>query len=180
MLPEGTTYKEIAVRAGVGVASVYRYFPTKGAIYAEVAREAQRELLEGVQSILAQNGLSIDEAIEQLCRLGVAVPLPLRKTLDLSVPFTWSQEHAISTFSTAIDSITEWLKRRIAPCPPDLRQRVFAAFSAARGLMIFSSMMEGVASDEELVRQMRVAFYTFLSLRLPAALAQEPCQEVSN
>jgi len=42
----------IAERAGVGVASVYRYFPNKSAIYAEISRRLQRDFLAGLRTKL--------------------------------------------------------------------------------------------------------------------------------
>ena len=45
----------IAERAGVGVASLYRYFPSKASILAELARRAQHDALTRIQEVLAAN-----------------------------------------------------------------------------------------------------------------------------
>ncbi len=48
-----TSLEEIARRAGVGVGTVYRHFPTKEALIAAVVGEMQRGLLEATQVALA-------------------------------------------------------------------------------------------------------------------------------
>ena len=63
----------IAERAGVGIASLYRYFPSKSAIHAEISRRLQRDFLSQVRAILAQP-VSLEAAIEACCRAAVIVP----------------------------------------------------------------------------------------------------------
>ena len=129
VLPESASLKDIAECAGVGSASLHRYFPTKGALYAELARRVQRRTLEALRSIMADQSLSVDRALEAMCSMAVFLPQPLRRTLDLAVPFAWTEEHAAKTFAACIEEIAAWLSQRLTQAPDDLRLRVFAAFA---------------------------------------------------
>jgi AcrR family transcriptional regulator len=154
-LPGDTTMAALAERAGVGPASLYRYFPDLGAVYAELARLAQRQFLEMVKIITADTELATEQGIELMCRLAIALPRHLRRKVDLDVPFAWSEQHAIPIFNEAIDVITAWLRSRLPSPPDDLRRRVFLMFAYNRGIIIFSAMMpDGSPEDEDAVRFM--------------------------
>jgi AcrR family transcriptional regulator len=151
----------IAVRAGVGVASLYRYFPNKPAIYAELSRRLQRDFAARLRAVLDAAHTVVD-AIEGCCRLSVFVPglsPTLRRALNLSVPLSWSQDNASATFRAAIVEMTSWLAGRMSPVPPDLEDRVFVAFSAGRGLVMISRLLPEQAPDDEalVVHMVRVA-----------------------
>ena len=152
-----TSMSAIAERAGVGIASLYRYFPNKPAIYAELSRRLQRDFAARVRGVLDTAG-SVAEAIEGCCRLSVFVPdvsPALRRSLNLSVPLSWSQDNASSTFRAAIVEMTAWLAARLSPVPSNLEERVFVAFSAGRGLVMVSRLLpEHAPTDEALVAHM--------------------------
>lgn len=151
----------VAARAGVGVASLYRYFPNKPAIYAELSRRLQRDFAIRVRGVLDTATTAVD-AIEGCCRLSVFVPdvsPVLRRALNLNVPLSWSQDNASSMFRAAMTEMTAWLAARMSPVPSDLEERVFVAFSAGRGLVMVSRLLpEHAPGDEALVAHMvRVA-----------------------
>lgn len=155
MLPIGAPLKAIADRAGVGVASLHRYFPTRAAIYAELSRRMQRDFVTFLRATLAAPATSATNILEALCRFAVSVPRPLRAVLNLDVPFAWTEDNATAWFSTAVDEITGWLAARMPAPPPDLRHRVFAAFAVVRGITIYSTMMPDASLDDDaLVRLM--------------------------
>ncbi|MBL8612550.1 MAG: TetR/AcrR family transcriptional regulator [Myxococcales bacterium] len=147
----------IAARAGVGVASAYRYFPTKHAIYAEIARRLRQDFLRRLREALDTPGLSLDESVERVCRVAIELPgagADLRRKVNLSLPVSWSVE-GDPTFAEAIDAVTVALGRRLEVPPPDLRQRVFVAFAAGRGVVMLSRAMPELTPDEEtLVRHL--------------------------
>lgn len=168
-LPEEASLTAIAERAGVGIASLYRYFPNKAAIHAELTRFVQREFLKTLRMILSDESLSTHEAVRAMSQLAVGLPPSMRRIVDLSIPFAWSQEHTLETFSAAIDEIVAWLALRLDPVPENLRQRVFVAFACNRGIMIFSSMMPDAAlTDEHLVE------YIYQSALLHIGLQRVP------
>ena len=142
----------IAVRAGVGVASLYRYFPSKPAIYAEVSRRLQRDALARIRAILEQPSLSIEEVVEACCRSAVQIPgigPALRRSLNVSVPLSWTQESARSMYMQLNGAIVQWLSTHMTPVPPDLSDRVFVAFAAARGVVLVATLLPEVAPTEE-------------------------------
>lgn len=147
----------LAARAGVGVASLYRYFPNKAAIYAELSRRLQRDFVAHVRRVL-ESAESVPAAIEACCRLAVIVPgvsPRLRRTLNLNVPLSWSQENASAMFQSAIVQMTQWLAARMDSPPPDLSERVFVAFASGRGLVMLSRMApEHAPPDEPLIAHM--------------------------
>jgi AcrR family transcriptional regulator len=148
----------IAARAGVGVASMYRYFPSKGAVYAEVSRRLQRDFLKRLRSLLETPHASLEEAVAACCRIAVMVPgvnAALRKSLNLAVPQSWVQETAVAIFSSAVAEMTQWIEARLERPPADLRHRVFVAFAASRGMVIMAQLLPDLApSDEVLIEQM--------------------------
>jgi AcrR family transcriptional regulator len=149
----------IATRAGVGIASLYRYFPSKHSIYAEVSRRQQRESLVRLRAVLTDTSLSLDEAIYACCRVALEAPgvsERLRRRINLSLPVSWSGDTAEAVFSGAIQEMTEALRVRMNPAPENLQARVFAMFSAARGMVLMSRLMPSLAPNDETLLQLMV------------------------
>ena len=142
----------IAVRAGVGVASLYRYFPSKPAIYAEVSRRLQRDAMARIRAILEQPSLSIEEVVEACCRSAVQIPgigPALRRSLNVAVPLSWTLSSARSMHMQLNGEIVQWLSTHMTPVPPDLSDRVFVAFAAARGIVLVATLLPEIAPTEE-------------------------------
>jgi len=146
----------IAERAGVGIASLYRYFPSKAAILAEISRRLQRAFLVDLKRVLSQPALTVAQAIEQVCQLAISPPgvtAEIRYALNVIVPMSWSHENAGVIYQDAMAELVRWLRDKLDPVPPDLEHRVFVAFAAARGVVMVSRAMPAIAPpDEVLVR----------------------------
>ena len=69
----------VARRAGVAVGTVYRHFPSKGALFAEVFRRAAQPELDVVVAVSAADGRPAAErvtaAVEAFCRRALAGPV---------------------------------------------------------------------------------------------------------
>jgi AcrR family transcriptional regulator len=69
----------VAARAGVAVGTVYRHFPSKAALFAEVFRDAANRELDVVVEVSAADGRSAQErvaaAVEAFCRRALAGPV---------------------------------------------------------------------------------------------------------
>lgn len=148
----------IAERAGVGIASLYRYFPSKAAILAEISRRLQREFLVGLKRVLEEPGLTVAQAIEQVCRVAIYEPgasPEIRYAINVAVPMSWSHESARAMYADAQRELEGWLRGKLDPVPADLQHRVFVAFAAARGVVMVSRAMPAIAPpDEALVRML--------------------------
>ncbi|MEZ4359430.1 MAG: TetR/AcrR family transcriptional regulator [Kofleriaceae bacterium] len=147
-LPPDVAMVTIAKRAGVGEASLYRYFPTQGALHAELTRRFQRQFRDAVKQITETPSLSIEEGIRSICQVGLMLPKEWRRIADLVVPFSWSESHAVEVYGEVLELITAWAARRLPDPPPDLPDRVFIAFASVRGIMIISSMMPARAPND--------------------------------
>jgi AcrR family transcriptional regulator len=69
----------VAARAGVAVGTVYRYFPSKADLFAEVFRRASQRELDVVTEVSAPDGRRATEriaaAVEAFCRRALAGPV---------------------------------------------------------------------------------------------------------
>jgi AcrR family transcriptional regulator len=69
----------VAARAGVAVGTVYRHFPSKGELFAEVFRRASQRELDVVVEVAAHGGRPASEriaaAVEAFCRRALAGPV---------------------------------------------------------------------------------------------------------
>jgi AcrR family transcriptional regulator len=69
----------VAARAGVAVGTVYRHFPSKGDLVAQVFRSAAERELEVVASVTADDGRDARERVaagaEAFCRRALAAPV---------------------------------------------------------------------------------------------------------
>lgn len=142
----------IAERAGVGVASLHRYFPTTAALFAEVSREMYRTLLHQVREIMAREDLDISTTIAEVCRVVITEPrlsLEHRRRLSFDVPLEWSRDVAEQAYRDILEEVTGWLRRRLPVCPPDLADRVFVAFAAVRGAVLVSLLFPDISPPEE-------------------------------
>jgi AcrR family transcriptional regulator len=71
--------KSVASRAGVAVGTVYRHFPSKAELFAEVFRRASEPELQVVEEVSSPDGRSAPErvaaAVEAFCRRALAGPV---------------------------------------------------------------------------------------------------------
>jgi AcrR family transcriptional regulator len=74
-----TSVHAVAADAGVAVGTVYRHFPSKGALFAEVFRRAAQQELDVVVEVSSQDGRLARErvaaAVEAFCRRALAGPV---------------------------------------------------------------------------------------------------------
>lgn len=164
---------QIAERAGVGVASLHRYFPTSAALFAEVSREMYRALLAQVRAVLAREDLPVGEAISQICRVVITEPrLPVehRRRLSFDVPLEWSREVAEAAYREILGEVRAWLERALPQRPPDLDERLFVGFAALRGAVLVTLMFPDLAPPEErLIAQIARFVAESLGVGAPAA-----------
>lgn len=148
--PEVTT-NQIAARAGVGIASLYRYFPDRGAIFAELSRRLHHEFVMQMRAVLARD-LTVAEAVRAICAAAVSGPAAsreLRRCLNLLVPHSWSAESADATYGASVTEAVAWLGAKTGAPSEELRHRVFAAFAVVRGIVSMSMLYPDWAPPDD-------------------------------
>lgn len=135
-LGPSASIERIAKRAGVGAASVYRYFPNKAALFAEVGRQIHLQMKEEIIA-LSRDG-EFDDALVRVCRQGMEVSSfseELRRHLHEEVPWSWVDQTARETTEAIVSAMIEAFQRttRTSLEPAMLRRRVVVAISIVRG-----------------------------------------------
>ncbi len=128
---------QIAKRAGVGVASVYRYFGDKQSIFAAIAQRRNSELVGELRDILDEES-DPERGIRRSVRLflrGGDKDVALRRLLNLDIPYRWCVDQDRAAHEVALGAFAEWLRRILDPIPADLEHRVFLAFGTVRGVV---------------------------------------------
>lgn len=137
---ESFTTNHIAERAGVGVASVYRYFANKEAIIAEIDHRNRRENAEQMKAALALLEDDFGEALRGMLRHFLDVSGPrgrLRRTVVSEVPLSWVAPNAAATLESLIVACTGSLAKLLPTVPvPEIRRRLHVAFHAVQGVAI--------------------------------------------
>jgi AcrR family transcriptional regulator len=142
----------IAERAGVGIASLHRYFPTSAALFAEVSREMYRTLILQVRAIMGRTDLDVAQAIDEVCRVMITEPrlsIEHRRRLSFDVPLEWSREVAEAAYREVLGEVGTWLATHLPVRPPDLEDRLFVAFAAVRGAVLVSLLFPDLAPPED-------------------------------
>ncbi len=163
----------IAKRAGVGVASLYRYFPNKAAIYSEISRRLQAAFFRDIQAVLANPSLAFEEAVRECCVVAVKSPgvdPGLRKTLNKAYPPSWNEAAMGEEIARVVDEICDWIERLFGERSEEARDRAFAAVAAGRGVVMISRLFPKLSpSDDALVEHM---FRTLMVHLRPSAVCQ--------
>jgi AcrR family transcriptional regulator len=139
----------LAERAGVGIASIYRYFPTKQAIYAEISRRLLDQFVRDVEAVLAEDP-PLDEAIRRVCLaavVGQGSNTSMRRTLNLDVPQSWTHEASSAAFAAVVTALVRFVSRKVSPPIPHVEERVFWAFAALRGQLLLSILYPRMPAD---------------------------------
>lgn len=157
-------FTAIAARAGVGTASLHRYFPTTAALFAEIWRRMFHTLLEQIRAVTAQTDLDLHTFVDRICRLaldGPNVPDAYRRRLNLDVPLAWSAGVVEQTYDEIAREVALWMRRSLPDPPRDVEARVFLAFAAVRGTNLLSLLFPTQAPPYEALLQQMVRVVTF-------------------
>lgn len=137
---EGFTTNHVAERAGVGVASVYRYFADKEAIIAEIDGRNRRENAEQLTKALAMAEHDFAAALRGMLRHFLDTSGPrgrLRRILVSEVPLAWVAPNANATLTALIGTFTATLtKLRPDLSEAEIRRRLHVAFHAVQGVAV--------------------------------------------
>lgn len=164
----------LAERAGVGVASIYRYFPTKQAIYAEISRRLLERFVRDVEQIVAEDP-PLEQAVRRVCAaavIGQGDNLSMRRTLNLDVPQAWTHDASSAAVGRVSVLLARFVAGKISPPVVDIEARVRGAFAALRGLLLFSLLYSSSGLDTEKLIDEMTETALLLLLRPPIDRAQ--------
>ncbi len=164
----------LARRAGVGVASLYRYFPTKDAILAELSRRVRVAALARVRLRLASCETP-RQAVEACCEILLrphGLSPAIRRALNLRVPASWSHDNEREVTAAVVAEVSAWLMVHTSVPRAELAPRVAAAFAIGRGLVVLAITQPELApTEEDLARIMERSMLACLQLG-PAEAAE--------
>ncbi len=146
------TLAAIAAKAGVGAASLHRYFPTTAAIFAEVSRQSYRTLLEQIRALTNREDLELYEMVKLVCHAAIEGPglsLEHRRRLNLELPLAWTTSTAEQVYAEVLEAAAVWIRAHVRPAPRDLEARVFVAFANIRGAVLMMLMFPSLAPSRE-------------------------------
>ncbi len=107
--PAALTTNRIAERAGVGIASLYRYYPDREAVLADIFEAKLEEIDQRYQRTLQSNeflGRSLHDKLRQIIEVPMAIN---RELLNLHREFfTRHQFHYEITYRTGPDGQQSW------------------------------------------------------------------------
>ncbi|MBS2013550.1 MAG: TetR/AcrR family transcriptional regulator [Deltaproteobacteria bacterium] len=145
----GLTTNHIARRAGVSVGSLYRYFPDKESIIAELdlryRRAAADTMLLGIAKLSSED-VDLEAALARILRHFMVPPhetLAVRRMFMRSVPLEWIERGAAEIWSSVVDPVTQAFRRlRPEVSEAELRRRVIVALHAVQGVALASIVWE--------------------------------------
>jgi AcrR family transcriptional regulator len=137
---ESFTTNHIAERAGVGIASVYRYFADKQAVIAAIDARNRRENAEQLVTILAVLERDFAAGVRAMLQFFLDTSGPrgrLRRAVVSEVPLSWVAPNATKTMESLIASATAALTRLHPALPvPEIHRRLHVVFHALQGLVV--------------------------------------------
>lgn len=127
----------VAERAGVGIASLYRYFPTKDAIAAELGRRSFEATLDALRHALAR-AETVDEAIGACCQIGIDPEgdLAARRYINSQLPVTWLGKAPEQMTRQLVELIAHASARWVDQPLEERRLRAHTALSMVRGVTL--------------------------------------------
>jgi AcrR family transcriptional regulator len=144
----------IARRAGIATGTVYRHFPSKSELFAEVFRRASARELEVVTNVAADDGRSVRERIavgaEAFARRALAEPT--RAYALLAEPVDPAVEAERLTFRRGYrDVFARTIEQGVASgeLPPQDAQTVAAALVGALGEALVGPLSPGAHGSHE-------------------------------
>lgn len=170
---ESVTMSAVATRAGVGIASLYRYFPDKTALFAEVFRRQHEHTLRAVTDSLRDQP-SVEEGI-RLCVQSFAHfdrrEVDVRRALNFDMPLDWSIDELSSVLEHARYELVTWLCGHMPEVPvAEMQTRVFFGLAFARGaVMLRLQQPESAPGPDELVHTVTKIVVDIVTGRLPAS-----------
>lgn len=145
---DGFSFRALAKRAGVGEASVHRYFPSKGALFAEVFRRQHLELADQLRHEL-RSADSLATAVRRSVAFFIdpdVEQVRVRTVLNMQIPLAWTIDQLVE----ALEQTQAMMSESLRQWRPDLddaevKRRVFYALAYARGANLLRLQAASIA-----------------------------------
>lgn len=147
------TTNEIAERAGVSIGSLYRYFPDKETIVAEIdlrsRRHAGQRFIASMATFETDPVAALRQAVESFVLRNDTSPA-VRRALMRDVPIAWVESNVAKVYEEAFDAAAAALcKIRTDLSHEQAKRRVFVAIHAVQGVTTGSFLWQGEALSAE-------------------------------
>lgn len=144
---ESLTTNHVAIRAGVSVGSLYRYFPDKETIVAEIDLRLRREAASRLMGALTSFGDDLTGALERSVLAFLDTPddrRQVRRALMRSIPLRWTEHNVAQIWASLVPPAAVALRRLIAGLDEaEARRRIQIALHAVQGIAFASVLWMG-------------------------------------
>jgi AcrR family transcriptional regulator len=144
---ESLTTNHVAIRAGVSVGSLYRYFPDKETIVAEIDLRLRREAAARLMGALTSFGDDLTGALERSVLAFLDTPddrRQVRRALMRSIPLRWTEHNVAQIWASLVPPAAVALRRLIAGLDEaEARRRIQIALHAVQGIAFASVLWMG-------------------------------------
>lgn len=144
---EELTTNHVAARAGVSVGSLYRYFPDKETIVAEIDLRLRRAAAARLLDSLGTFATDVASAVERAVLAFLATPPEqqiVRRVLMRSIPLRWTEHNVAQIWASLVPPAATAL-RRLCPALDDAeaRRRIQISLHAVQGIALASVLWTG-------------------------------------
>lgn len=144
------TTEALAKRAGVGIASIYRYFPDRGALFAELFRKQHESfLLHMDEQLLPETTIAsgVEACVRMLADLSPG-EVRFRRILNVSMPLDWTLSKLQEVISEAATRLHRWLVILLPDeSAEEISRRVFYSLAIVRGAVMLSLLSPELAPE---------------------------------
>lgn len=150
--PKKLNMRLVAERAGVGVASLYRYFPDQSALITEIFRRQHQRVLEDIVRVLQEDPpveIGVRRSIDAFVGFD-DTEAKLRRALNFEVPLRWTLDDLETVLAQTHEIMASWLTRLdLGLSKTEIDRRVYFGIAFTRGVVMLRLQQPKLAPPVE-------------------------------